>query len=138
MKISNRLTSPIALLVFLFSSIAAIFAEPQPKPAHAVESACVVLLVGAGYAAQIRLHAGDWATPYSRTFPVGKTECFDLSRVKNSELFVVDVKAKLGRTVSCPAIIKSPGKGSITFQAYGTTLKPKCVESRSNIGSPNL
>lgn len=98
-----------------------------PVQVHAAEEACVSLLVGAGYAAEMRIKSGDFKTDWSDSFPIGKTRCQKLDGVPVGNKFTVEVKAILGETKDCsPSITHSTGEGSITFQAWGTTLNVKC------------
>jgi hypothetical protein len=98
-----------------------------PGVAWSATEACVSLLVGAGYAAEMRIKSGDFKTDWSSSFPIGKTKCQSLSGVPIGGTYTVEVKAILGKTKNCsPSIVHSEGQGSITFQAWGTTLSPKC------------
>ena len=98
-----------------------------PGMAWSATEACVSLLVGAGYAAEMRIKSGDFKTDWSSSFPIGKTKCQSLSGVPVGGTYTVEIKAILGKTKNCsPSIVHSEGQGSITFQAWGTTLSPKC------------
>jgi hypothetical protein len=98
-----------------------------PLQTYAAEDACVSLLVGAGYAAEMRIVSGDFKTDWSGSFPIGKTKCQSLDGVPVGKKFTVEVHAILGKTESCtPSITHSEGEGSITFQAWGTTLNVHC------------
>lgn len=98
-----------------------------PLRTYAAEDACVSLLVGAGYAAEMRIVSGDFKTDWSKSFPIGKTRCQSLDGVPVGKKFTVEVHAILGETKSCtPSITHSEGEGSITFQAWGTTLNVHC------------
>lgn len=105
---------------------AALFSTPMQ--AQAADSACVSLLVGAGYAAKMRIESGDFKTDWSKSFPIGKTVCQSLDGVPVGSPFTVQVQAVMGKTKACtPNITHSTGAGSITFQAWGTTLNVKCT-----------
>ena len=122
MKCRNMLVALVAVSVFLIISI---FAYPQQ--AYAAESGCVALLVKAGYAAKMRIVSGDFKTDWSGSFPIGKTVCQSLNGVPIGKDFTVQVKALAGKTRDCtPSVKHSEGPGSITFEAWGTTLAPKC------------
>jgi hypothetical protein len=99
--------------------------------AAAQSSACVSLLVGAGYAAKMRVVSGKFHTDWSGSFPIGKTMCQSLSGVGDGNPFSVEVSAILGQTKTCkPENITrvASSKSSVTFQAWGTTLSVKCEE----------
>ena len=106
--------------IFSFASLAA-----------AQSKACVSLLVGAGYAAEMRVVSGAFHTDWSGSFPIGKTVCQPLDGVGNGNKFSVEVHAILGKTQTCtPANIVrvASSTSSVTFQAWGTTLNVKCEE----------
>ncbi len=108
----------ILLLIILLSS---------PSVVLAATDTCVSLLVGAGYAAKMRIKSGDFKTDWSSSFAIGKTKCQSLNGVPIGGEFTVEIKAILGKSKNCsPSITHSEGSGSITFQAWGTTLSPKC------------
>ncbi len=97
--------------------------------AHAQSSACVHLMVGAGYAAWMRVVSGDYATSWSDSFPIGQTRCKSLGNIANGREFTVEVSAVLGSskvhcTPSLPRVAASTA--TVTFQAWGTTLSVKC------------
>ena len=103
----------------------AIFALPMYS--HAAEKACVSLLAGAGYAAKMQIVSGNFKTDWSGSFPIGKTQCQSLKGVPIGQEYTVKVKAILGETKNCtPSIKQAEGSGSITFQAWGTTLNVTC------------
>lgn len=98
-----------------------------PMQAQAAEEACVSLLVGAGYAAKMRIKSGDFKTDWSGSFAIGQTRCQSLEGVPVGNKYTVEVEAILGEKKDCePSITHSTGQGSITFQAWGTTLNVKC------------
>jgi len=98
-----------------------------PMYAHADDKACVSLLVGAGYAAKMRIVSGSFKTDWSSSFPIGKTICKSLTGVPLSQSYTVEVQAIAGQTKSCtPSIKHSVGPESITFQAWGTTGNVQC------------
>ncbi len=99
--------------------------------ANAQSNACVSLLVGAGYAAEMRVVAGSFHTDWSSSFPIGKTVCQSLSGVGDGVAFSVEVHALVGKTVTCtPSNIKrvAASQSSAVFQAWGTTLNVHCKE----------
>jgi hypothetical protein len=105
----------------------------MPITVQAAEEACVSLLVGAGYAAKMRIKSGDFKTDWSGSFPIGKTKCQSLNGVPVGNKFTVEVHAILGESKDCsPSITHSQGEGSITFQAWGTTLNVKCEMPKSD------
>lgn len=104
-----------------------------PLQAYAAKDACVSLLVGAGYAAKMRIVSGQFSTEWSDSFPIGQTRCQSLDGVPIGNQYTVEVHAILGKTKSCtPSITHSAGEGSITFQAWGTTLNVHCEMPSSN------
>ncbi|KDM90449.1 hypothetical protein [Photobacterium galatheae] len=110
-----------------FVLMAALCTLAVPLTAHAAEQACVSLLVGAGYAAKMRIVSGSFSTDWTSSYPIGKTKCQSLSEVPIGNTYTVQVKAILGKTKDCtPSIKHSAGQGSITFQAWGTTLNVHC------------
>lgn len=96
----------------------------------AQQSACVSLLVGAGYAAWMRVVSGDYATDWSDSFPIGQTRCKSLAAIADGQPYTVQISAVLGSSkVPCqPANLKRVASvpGSVTYQAWGTTLNVKC------------
>ncbi|MEA5470869.1 hypothetical protein [Spirulina sp. 06S082] len=107
------------------------FALAWPMQAHAYDKSCVSLLVGAGYAAEMRteinISGNVLYTEWSGSFPIGKTECQDISFVPEGSTFVAQVHAILGETKPCnPTITQAGGVGSAVWQANGTTLNVKC------------
>jgi hypothetical protein len=100
-------------------------------PALAQSRACVQLLVGAGYAAEMRIVSDKFHTDWSSSFAIGSTVCQPLDGVGDGMKFSVEVKAILGKTVTCKpsdAVRVAASKSSVTFQAWGTTLNVKCEE----------
>jgi hypothetical protein len=100
-------------------------------PARAQSNACVHLLVGAGYAARMRVVAGSFHTDWSGSFPIGKTKCQSLEGIGDGIAFSVQVKAILGKTKTCePSQIKrvAASPSSVTFGASGTTQDVHCRE----------
>lgn len=100
-------------------------------PALAQSRACVHLLVGAGYAAQMRIVSGSFATQWSDSFPIGRTMCQSLNDVSDGKTFTVEVHAVLGQTKKCsPENVRrvAASTSSVTFQAWGTTLNVSCQE----------
>lgn len=111
-------------LVGLLGSVAA-------TPAFAQANACVHLLVGAGFAAKMRITSGDFATEWSSSFAIGQTKCQSLKDVSDGKNFTVEVHALAGHTKKCsPENIKrvASSPSSVTFQTWGTTLSVKCQE----------
>jgi hypothetical protein len=99
--------------------------------ASAQSQACVSLLVGAGYAAEMRIVAGSFHTDWSNSFPIGKTVCQSLSGVGNGVPFSVEVHALAGKTKTCtPSNIPrvAASTSNVVFQAWGTTLNISCQE----------
>ncbi len=98
--------------------------------AYAQQTACVHLLVGAGYAAWMRVVSGDYASEWSDSFPIGQTRCQSLEAIGDGQPFTVQISAVLGSSkVPCqPDNIKrvAAAPGSTTFLAWGTTLNVKC------------
>lgn len=98
-----------------------------PMQIYAADAACVALKAGAGYAAKMRIVSGDFKTDWTGSFPIGQTRCQSLEGVPVGSDFTVQVQAVLGKTKDCtPNIKHSEGAGSITFEAWGTTLNVKC------------
>lgn len=99
--------------------------------ANAQANACVSLLVGAGYAAEMRIVAGSFSTDWSSSFAIGQTKCQSLNGVGNGIPFSVEVHAILGKTKTCaPSNIArvTSSTSNVVFQAWGTTLDIKCQE----------
>lgn len=98
--------------------------------AYAQQSACVHLMVGAGYAAWMRVVSGDYASEWSDSFPIGQTRCKSLEAIGDGQPFTVQISAVMGSSkVHCqPDNIKrvAAAPGSTTFLAWGTTLAVKC------------
>ena len=114
-----------AALVFVFGSLS------YSQQASAQANACVSLLVGAGYAAKMRVVAGSFHTDWSSSFPIGKTVCQSLKGVGDGVKFSVEVSAVLGETKTCtPSNIArvAASPSNVVFQAWGTTLNVKCEE----------
>ncbi|MCK9189807.1 hypothetical protein [Acidithiobacillus sp.] len=99
-----------------------------PMQSYAADNACVSLMVGAGYAAKMRVVSGSFSTDWSNSFAIGHTECQNIKSVPDGQKYTVQVHAILGKTADCtPSIAQSSGPGSITWQATGTTLNVHCV-----------
>lgn len=101
--------------------------------AYAYDKACVSLLVGAGYAAEMRtkvdLNGTVLYTDWTGSFPIGQTKCQDVSFVPPGSSFVTEVHAVLGETKTCtPTITQAGGEGSAVWQAWGTTLNVSCQQ----------
>lgn len=99
--------------------------------AAAQAKACVSLLVGAGYAAEMRVVAGSFHTDWSSSFAIGKTVCQPLDGVSDGNKFSVEVHAILGKTKTCTpsdVVRVASSKSNVTYQAWGTTLSVKCEE----------
>lgn len=102
--------------------------------ASAQSSACVHLLVGAGYAAEMRIVYGNLHTDWSSSFAIGSTKCQSLDAVPDGSTFTVEVHALAGETKKCtPENVtrSAASKSSVTFQAWGPTLGVKCQEPGS-------
>jgi len=115
----------LALLALLISSVALV------NVASAQANACVALLVGAGYAAEMRVVSGSFHTDWSSSFPIGKTVCQPLAGVSDGNKFSVEVHAILGKTKTCtPDNVTrvAASTSNVTYQAWGTTLSVKCEE----------
>jgi hypothetical protein len=111
--------------------LAAALGSVVATPALAQSNACVHLLVGAGFAAKMRVTSGDFATEWSDSFPIGQTKCQSLKDVSDGKNFTVEVHALAGHTKKCsPENIKrvASSPSSVTFQTWGTTLNVKCQE----------
>ncbi len=100
------------------------------RVAFAQQEACVSLLVGAGYAAWMRVVSGEYASTWSDLFNIGQTRCKSLDAIGDGQPFTVQLSALLGSSqVPCqPDNIPhvSSSTSSVTFQAWGTTLNIKC------------
>lgn len=98
--------------------------------AFAQSSACVYNQPGGGYIAKMRVCADGTCTGWSANFPIGKTECKSLTAYSSAAKLKVDVQAVAGKTVTCtPEFQRNTDfTGTIVFQAWGTTLSPKCEE----------
>lgn len=121
----SRTRSVLAALVLLAANL-----WPASQAA-AQSAACVQLLVGAGYAAKMRVVSGKFHTDWSGSFAIGSTKCQSLNGVGDGQPFSVEVSAVLGETKTCkPAnIVRVAGsQSSVTFLAWGTTLNVKCEE----------
>ena len=96
----------------------------------AQSQACVFLKVGAGYAAEMRVTSAGWQTDWSGSFPIGSTKCQPLANLASGASYTVEVKAIMGKTVSCsPQVPYNPTyTGNITYFASGTTLSVKCEQ----------
>jgi hypothetical protein len=117
--------SLIAVLAFTVGSLG--FAGVAAAQANA----CVSLLVGAGYAAKMRVVSGSFHTDWSDSFPIGKTKCQPLGGVGNGNQFSVEVSAVLGETKTCkPSNVTrvAASTSNVVYQAWGSTLSVKCEE----------
>lgn len=116
----------------LFGAVlAATIGATAAAPAMAQSNACVHLLVGAGFAAKMRIVSGDFSTQWSDSFAIGQTKCQSLKDVTDGKTFTVEVHALAGETKKCspenvPRVASSPS--SVTFQTWGTTFGVKCQE----------
>ena len=111
--------------------LAAAVGATAAAPAMAQSNACVHLLVGAGFAAKMRIVSGDFATQWSDSFAIGQTKCQSLKDVSDGKNFTVEVPALAGETKKCsPENIKrvASSPSSVTFQTWGTTFGVKCQE----------
>ncbi len=100
-------------------------------PAAAQNASCVNLLVGAGYAAKMRVVWDGGSTDWSGSFPIGKAMCASLKGVPAGATFNTEVHAILGKTITCTPseVVYDPSVTSNqVYNAWGTTLSPKCVE----------
>jgi hypothetical protein len=125
MSFSNTLGIKCGLSVLIISML--MLAAPS---AFAQQAACVHLLVGAGYAAWMRVVSGNYASEWSDSFPIGQTRCQSLAAIGDGQPFTVQVSAVLGSSkVPCnpPNIPRvAASTTSVTFQAWGTTLNVNC------------
>lgn len=96
--------------------------------AEAQEQACVFLKPGSGYVAEMRVTSAAWQTPWSSHFDIGQTQCQPLANLKSGAAYTVEVKAILGKTVSCTPLVpyNADFQGNITYLASGTTLGAHC------------
>ncbi|MEO7935955.1 MAG: hypothetical protein ABIR27_06830 [Dokdonella sp.] len=117
--------SLLAVLAFTVGSLG--FASVAAAQANA----CVSLLVGAGYAAKMRVVSGSFHTDWSDSFAIGKTKCQPLAGVGNGKPFSVEVSAVLGKTKTCTpdnVIRVEESTSNVVYQAWGSTLSVKCEE----------
>ncbi len=115
----------LALIALLISSVALV------NVASAQANACVSLLVGAGYAAQMRITSEGRGTEWSHSFPIGRTVCQSLASVADGKQFSVEVHAILGKTETCrPSNVTrvAASRSNVTYQAWGTTGNVQCEE----------
>ncbi len=106
--------------------------------ANAQANACVSLLVGAGYAAKMRIVSGSFHTDWSGSFPIGQTKCQSLSGVGDGQKFSVEIHAILGNTKTCtPSNVTrvASSTSNVVYQAWGTTLSVKCQEPSSEVNA---
>ncbi len=106
------------------------------SPALAQQSACVSLLVGAGYCAWMGVKSGRFFSGWSPEFCIGRTQCVSLSDLANGAQYSVLVKAALGKTATCqPAssAYNSSYPNSVTYLAWGTTLSVQCKMPTADI-----
>ncbi len=99
--------------------------------ASAQSAACVHLLVGAGFAAKMRVVYGNLHTDWSDSFAIGSTKCQSLSAVPDGSTFTVEVHALAGEDKNCSPenVVRSAASpSSVTFQTWGTTFGVKCQE----------
>lgn len=97
----------------------------------AQSAACVHLLVGAGFAAKMRVVYGNLHTDWSDSFAIGSTKCQSLSAVPDGSAFTVEVHALAGEDKKCSPeniVRSSSSSSSVTFQTWGTTFGVKCQE----------
>lgn len=119
MKLSGKACSIVAVLL--------LGAFASAVPAAAQSQACVSLLVGAGYAAEMNVTWSGGSTGWSSSFPIGQTKCQSLEGVPTGTQYTVKVYAILGKTQNCsPSLTKVSGGPNAVFQAWGTTLNVKC------------
>jgi hypothetical protein len=100
-------------------------------PAAAQDNACVNLLVKAGYAAKMRVVWTGGQTEWSGSFAIGQAKCASLSGVPAGATFSVELKAILGKTITCSPsdVTYNPSVPSnVVYNAWGTTLSPKCEQ----------
>ncbi len=118
-------------LIPALAGLALAFPLATATPAAAQGSACVNLLVGAGYAAKIRVVWNGGSTDWSGSFPIGKSKCIGLSGVPTGATFSTELKAILGKTITCTPsdVVYNPSvPENVVYNAWGTTLSPKCEE----------
>lgn len=97
-------------------------------PAFAQKQACVHLLAGAWYAAQMRVVSGAFHTDWSGSFAIGQTVCQNLSGVGPGQQYTVEVYAIAGNTAKCePSLPRVDWPGNVTYLSWGTTLSHPCV-----------
>jgi hypothetical protein len=100
-------------------------------PAAAQNNACVNLLVKAGYAAKMRVVWPGGQTDWSGSFAIGQAKCASLSGVPSGATFSTELKALLGRTITCSPsdVVYNPSvPQNVVYNAWGTTLSPKCEQ----------
>jgi hypothetical protein len=117
--------SSVACMVFAGALLLVLAATS----AQAQQSACVMLKVGAGYQAEMRIVSGNWQTPWSDKFDIGSTKCQQMANLAAGATYSVEVKAVMGETKGCtPQVPYNPSyQGSITYLASGTTLGVHCT-----------
>ncbi|WP_424095671.1 hypothetical protein [Moorena producens] len=113
-------------------AIVIVFALATP-PALAQAKSCISLLVGAGYAAEMRVVSQDGNSPWTGSFPIGQTKCIDLDSipVQNGHVFNTEIHALLGETKTCDpqfVIRDTSDPNSLVYQAWGTTLNVSCKQ----------
>jgi hypothetical protein len=124
-----KLSSRYGIGVLCFGLVSAALSPA----AFGQQQACVSLLVGAGYAAQMQVcqgtpgGTGNLCGDWTGTFPIGQTQCLPLTMAVGQQFFV-NMHAWWGNTIVCsPApTTRSDFSGNITYQAWGTTLGPSC------------
>jgi hypothetical protein len=120
MKSKHSLASLLLLIGLVIVS--------SSRPVFAQSSACVNLLVGAGYAAYVEVVWQGGSTGWSSSFPIGKTKCQPLSGVPVGTAYTVKVAAMAGKTVDCSPkdIVKTASGNNPVFNAWGQTLNVHC------------
>jgi hypothetical protein len=113
--------------------LAGLSAMTLPSALFAQQEACVSLLVGAGYAAEMQVcegtpgQSGNLCGDWSGKFAIGNTSCQPLVMAVGQPFFV-NLHAWWGDTVTCSPspITRINTPINITFQAWGQTLSPSC------------
>jgi hypothetical protein len=124
----------------IFGSSLAIFGflciMAMASPVSAQQKGCVYLQPGAGYTAKMRIRVGTGNnisyTPWSSSFPIGKSRCQSLDGVvPDGGIFSVQVHANAGKTKTCtPENVtrNASNQTNAVYNAWGTTLSVKCKQ----------
>jgi len=121
-----------------FTVLTALVTMMMASSVFAQEKVCVNLLVGAGYAAKLKVWVNWKLVKETGSFAIGQQKCITLSElapagtsITPGTRIVTSIQAYLGQEKACtpaPFYYDPKRVDNVIYNAWGTTLNVKCSQ----------